>query len=218
MGKLLLGYVLDGETIGVDITTWNSADLNGNDAFISIEDTEAIPSNYANISSILNWDNFGIQAGLKISEVKNEIQKIQPENLESLTTEESEVFDVLSIGNNRYYKQKENIETTTSLSTLYDELEVDIEEGTFELSVTFLFTINSTNKSFHYNVMIDGTPIYNIDPISIEFKDITNKRIVTLSKDLVLTTGTHTIRLMYGTEGKSTSTIYYSNIKLSKIE
>jgi hypothetical protein len=57
--KQLLGYQISGQTIGVDITTWNDGDLNGNKPFVIILSGSTIPSGYTDISSIYTWYNFG---------------------------------------------------------------------------------------------------------------------------------------------------------------
>jgi len=59
--RKLLAYQIDGQTIGIDIQTWNIADLNGNDPFKRIFDDQ-IPTGYVDISSILNWHLFGANA------------------------------------------------------------------------------------------------------------------------------------------------------------
>jgi hypothetical protein len=59
MKKYVLGYTISGQTIGIDITSWNGADLNGNLPFRIINSGATIPSGYTDISSIVNWDEFG---------------------------------------------------------------------------------------------------------------------------------------------------------------
>lgn len=214
----LIGYQILGQTIGIEITSWEDSMLSGNSAFQAIEDVDAIPTDYVDISSILNWDNFGGTAGLSNGQVKREIEKLEPADLDDLTEEEKEVYESQSINTDRFYKEKQISETTTNSDTIvYDTLEVDIVEGRYEMTTTFLYSINSISKSFRYNVKIDGSSIYGIDPMSIEINDTSNEQIITISKDIVLTTGIHTIELYYGSEGNSASTIYYSNIKLLKL-
>lgn len=58
MRKILLGYKLNGQTIGVDIFSWEG-DLNGNPAFKIIISGSTIPTEYADISSINNWHLYG---------------------------------------------------------------------------------------------------------------------------------------------------------------
>jgi len=59
MKKYLLAYQISGQTVGIDIETYNPTDLNGNSAMQIILDGETIPNGYVDISSIKNWDRFG---------------------------------------------------------------------------------------------------------------------------------------------------------------
>jgi len=90
----LLAYTIGGQKIGIDITSWNDAILSGNSAFITIVDTGSTPSNYTDISSIINWSQFGEPAGFTYSQVKQEITKlITP----TPTPEEIAIFQVWGI-------------------------------------------------------------------------------------------------------------------------
>lgn len=65
--KQLLAYQITGttiisgetiyiiQTVGVDISTWNDVDLNGNEPFRIISSGQAIPTGYVDISTIQNW-------------------------------------------------------------------------------------------------------------------------------------------------------------------
>lgn len=59
MKEQLLAYQISGQTVGVDIQTWNDSDLNGNQPFKIIISGTTIPNGYVDISSIQNWDMFG---------------------------------------------------------------------------------------------------------------------------------------------------------------
>jgi len=91
----LLAYTIGGQTIGIDITSWTSATLSGNTAFIAFADTGGLPSNYVDISSTTNWDQFGGLTTLTDAEIKLEILKLipnQPTSQEYLILEN--YFDV----------------------------------------------------------------------------------------------------------------------------
>jgi len=72
----LLVYTIGGQQIGFDIQTWNEAMLSGNTAFMAIADTGSTPTNYVDVSSIVNWDRFGSLTTLTDAEIKNEITKL----------------------------------------------------------------------------------------------------------------------------------------------
>jgi hypothetical protein len=58
MRKLLLAYQISGQTVGINISTWNITDLNGNQPFKVILSGQTIPAGYTDISSIVNWNTF----------------------------------------------------------------------------------------------------------------------------------------------------------------
>jgi len=59
MEKQLLAYQISGQTVGVDIQSWNTDDLNGNLPFKIIISGMTMPNGYIDISSIINWDAYG---------------------------------------------------------------------------------------------------------------------------------------------------------------
>lgn len=59
MKRYLLAYQISGQTVGVDLDSWTSAELNGNEPFKMIYSGDTIPSGYTDISSIVYWDKFG---------------------------------------------------------------------------------------------------------------------------------------------------------------
>lgn len=55
----LCTYQVNGQTLGIDIPSWNKSDLNGNDPFIVIPSYNSPPdSGYTDISTPVNWDRF----------------------------------------------------------------------------------------------------------------------------------------------------------------
>ena len=75
MKKYLLGYQINGQTVGVDINVWGIADLKGNKPFKLILSGETIPSGYTNISSIVNWNMFGSNVANDYLVCKKEIKE-----------------------------------------------------------------------------------------------------------------------------------------------
>lgn len=74
--KHLLAYQISGQTVGVDLDSWDDADLNGNPAFKIIISGQTVPSGYTDIDSIEHWDSFGIQVANDYSVVKFEIKDL----------------------------------------------------------------------------------------------------------------------------------------------
>jgi len=74
--KHLLAYQISGQTVGVDLSGWNDADLNGNPPFQVILSGQTIPNGYDHIDTIENWNKFGLQVANDYSVVKFEIKDI----------------------------------------------------------------------------------------------------------------------------------------------
>jgi len=76
MKKNLYAYQISGQTVGIDVTTYNAADLNGNPAYKIVLSGETAPSGYTDISSITHWDMFGLDIANDYSVVKFAIKEI----------------------------------------------------------------------------------------------------------------------------------------------
>lgn len=74
--KKILAYQISGQTVGIDLASWNVSDLNGNEPFKIILSGQTIPSGYADITSIQHWDDFGINIANDYLVVKFEIRDI----------------------------------------------------------------------------------------------------------------------------------------------
>jgi hypothetical protein len=59
MKRYLLAYKIGDEIIGVDLDSWTSEQLNGNEPFRMIYSGDTMPTGYVDISSIANWDKYG---------------------------------------------------------------------------------------------------------------------------------------------------------------
>lgn len=76
MKRILLGYQISGQTVGIDINTWSDADLNGNKPFKFIYSGQTISSGYTDISSIINWNKYGCQVVNDYLVCKHEIKDL----------------------------------------------------------------------------------------------------------------------------------------------
>lgn len=75
--KKLLAYKINGnQIIGIDTDTWYNEDLNGNEPFKIILSGETMPSGYTDITSIQNWDKFGLNVANDYLVPKFEIRDI----------------------------------------------------------------------------------------------------------------------------------------------
>lgn len=54
----LCAYTINGNKIGIDILSWTSNDINNSDPFLILNDSDTVPNNYVDITSIENWYNF----------------------------------------------------------------------------------------------------------------------------------------------------------------
>lgn len=64
------------KTIGVDTLTYSNDDIGENKPFILIKSGDTIPNRYVDISSIENWDYFGINYANDYLVAKNEIKNL----------------------------------------------------------------------------------------------------------------------------------------------
>lgn len=88
--KNLLAYQISGQTVGIDIQSWNVLDLNGNEPFRFIYTGETIPNGYTDISSLLNWGIYG-ESVLNYNNVRIQMRSLLPDTLTGLTEPEMEV-------------------------------------------------------------------------------------------------------------------------------
>ena len=79
--KHLIAYQIDGSTVGVDIETWNTADLNGNDPFQIILHDASVTSGYTAINTIGNWDRYSYAVANDYSVIKFAVKEIAEETV-----------------------------------------------------------------------------------------------------------------------------------------
>ena len=77
--KHLIAYQISGQTVGIDIETWQTADLNGNAPFKIILSGQTMPSGYTNIDTIVNWDRFALAIANDYSVVKFGVKEMAEE-------------------------------------------------------------------------------------------------------------------------------------------
>ena len=125
----LLAYTINGQTIGIDIEVWNDTILSGNTAFLAIEDGGTIPTDYVDISSVSNWDNFGGSTTATTATIKEEIIKLIPNQP---TAEEYQILEgYMNVGIN----QMTNIDNNITLGTvLTDGYLSNITDTKFNIS------------------------------------------------------------------------------------
>ena len=90
--KKLLAYQISGQTVGIEIHTWDEEMLSENKAFIAIESSGNIPTGYVDISSIINWNNYGRVCNLSFDDIRTEINQIKPPIKEEVTEEEAKIL------------------------------------------------------------------------------------------------------------------------------
>jgi len=132
MSKLLLGYIVNGQTIGKDIFGWEG-DLGGNPAFKIIVSGDTMPTGYADISTIETWNRFGCQVANDYLVCKNEIRNLVISiGWSGLTTEEKD----LAI---HYYAYNTDVEAVIYLMT---------EKGMSQLEAQ-MFLLQQWHKHHH---------------------------------------------------------------------
>lgn len=92
MKKYLLAYQISGQTIGIDIQTWNTDSLGNNAPFKIIISGQSISTGYVDISSITNWNTFACSIVNDYLVCKNSIKEIVVEKAWSgLTNTEKDI-------------------------------------------------------------------------------------------------------------------------------
>ena len=76
MKKYLLAYQISGQTIGIDIDSWDTTSLGNNTPFKIIISGQTIPTGYVDISSIINWNSFSLSIVNDYLVCKNSIKEI----------------------------------------------------------------------------------------------------------------------------------------------
>jgi len=67
---LITAYLINGQSVGVDLSSWLTEDLNGNPAFKA---EDSVSEGYADITSITSWDRFGLDTGKDFKVIKYQI-------------------------------------------------------------------------------------------------------------------------------------------------
>ena len=117
---LLNGYILGtGDTVGLSVTEWERDSLNGNDPFIIATTT---PGGYADISSIILFDKYGLSAA-NVSIVRTAIDTLfQATTFSALSTLEKEVvskwFLATTTDRNSVHAAAEQNDNAQSLANL----------------------------------------------------------------------------------------------------
>ena len=144
----LLTYTIGGQKIGIDIITWNDTMLSGNTAFLAIADTGSTPTDYVDVSSTANWDNFGAITTLTAVEIKEEIIKLIP-NVP--TAEEYEILEgYINVGINSII----NIDDNVTLSSL-------LTNGSLSgITDTKMATTGSTDSDFEVNTISGQSGVF----------------------------------------------------------
>jgi len=154
----LLGYILNGNVLGTQVTTWTNDQLNGNRPFLSIEDNDIIPNQYSDISSITTWGSLG-QNVESWYNVRSEIQKLLPSSLTGLT--ETELAIVSEYKLDLYYRIYDNI--------TFDD-QVNPQNPPFNLD----YDIIGMHKKRHFNKGELGKVEYysNYNPSTSEYSGL----------------------------------------------
>ena len=86
----LLARKINNQTIGIDIKTWNANEVN----FIT---SQMVLENYTDITSILNWDEFGLLTNKDYKFVRQELINLFLERLPQLNPDYSNLTTVYTI-------------------------------------------------------------------------------------------------------------------------
>jgi len=158
--KYLHAYIIDNEAVGVEKTTWLQEDLNGNEAFISTDNSSE--TGYKNISSIVNWDNFFWNTTATFNNTRAAIQSIVDsvgfENLSMqekkiaakwLTVDESTRNSILTEEEKKKFAKDINAAMESSPIELTDVEDMINDNDTNAVDVKFDIIYNSSEGTFN---------------------------------------------------------------------
>lgn len=130
----LLAYILNNQILGVDKVTWDSNEFTGI-PFSACTDNTIIPNNYADISSLYNWGNFGETLNLTYVEVRNEIKEYIPNNLNSLSNEEIEILKKYNLY--KYFKIYDKIGDGETIISAHPPVDINYDILAYHKKRTF---------------------------------------------------------------------------------
>jgi len=124
-------YTIDGLKVGLDITSWDDSALNGNDAFIIVDDNATIPTPYVDISSIENWFSFSPDEKLGHMEALDLGISIGYANL---TDPQKAIVDELEFYYTIYrYIYKFNTHDDTNIKIVPLDIQYSVDEAPYNL-------------------------------------------------------------------------------------
>lgn len=160
----LLGYILNGQTIGTDLLSWNDADLDGNQAILVIEDNDEIPSQYEDISAIVTWGNFGdFKEQLDFIQVREEIKKLlTPAQLsgDTLGLVANEIQTIIDYKLDNYYKEYDFV-SEPSYDLNVQKAPFDYDYNILTLQKKRYFNKGELYKTEYYGEYNFATDTYN---------------------------------------------------------
>jgi hypothetical protein len=120
----LLAYILNGETLGVEKTSWEEHEFTGI-PFSACTDETTIPTDCTDISSWKNWAKFGHDAGLTYVEVRNEIKSTLPSDISAFTEEEIEILNEYNLY--KYFSIYDYINDGSTIISAHPPVDIDYD-------------------------------------------------------------------------------------------
>lgn len=187
----LLGYILNGEILGVDKTSWHDFEFSGV-TFSACSDTTIVPSNYANISSLLNWGKLGEGCGLNFITIRNEIKKFIPSDPSTNTNDEIEILNRFCLRD--YYKIYDSIGDGDVIKS--DNPPIDVNYDIMSFAKKRTFNQGELTKVEYYEKYIPSANTYQ-NKVVVEnrtyyrINQLLNSRIINIAwlMDDCITTG-----------------------------
>lgn len=133
MSLKLYAYQINGQTIGLDIHSWTNEDLNGNISFITLNDNNNVPANYADITSIQNWYNYAPDSNIAKMQI---IDIANATGYNNLSTADKVIVDEIGFYYNIY-------------KYVYDSSKYDLQVVPFDLP----YSIDEAPYNLDYDVV-----------------------------------------------------------------
>jgi len=212
----------------------NAANITNNTTDIG-NNTTAIGTNATNIGTnasdinTLQTDNTGVNTGDETTlsiQTKRPLKTVNSQSLEGVGNVVISGFDPAAEGVLTDYidSQNNNQQTTNAvfpnLTTYLTLVSTGIDiSSDYRFELSFSISINTTNRNAVVDIKDFGVSILP-QVYSVEFKDITSRKWVTIGGRITpnpLGAGQIQLQLDFGSDQAATTTMYFANISLQKI-
>lgn len=176
----LLAYILNGEILGVEKTSWHGDEFSGV-VFSACTDNTVVPNDYSDISSLKNWGKFGEECGLTYVQVRNVIRPFIPSDKSSLSQDEIDILVNYNLYD--YFVLYDHINDGSTIINAHPPVDVDYDILSLHKKRTIvkgeLIKVEYFG-SYDYSTKIYSNKIISEDRIYYKINQLLNRREMTI--------------------------------------